>query len=41
MVVYGYRPSVLDKYGLGENDVLELCRHRRRGIIVARLNYYG
>jgi crotonobetainyl-CoA:carnitine CoA-transferase CaiB-like acyl-CoA transferase len=41
VVVYGYRPSVLDKYGLGEDDVLELCRHRRRGITVARLNCYG
>jgi hypothetical protein len=41
VVVYGYRPSVLDKYGLSEDDVLELCKERSRGIIVAKLNCYG
>ena len=41
VVVYGYRPGVLDKYGLGLDDVLKLCQHRTRGIIIARLNCYG
>ena len=41
VVAYGYRPSALDKYGLHEDDVLELCRHRPRGITVARLNCSG
>lgn len=37
----GYRPGVLDKYGFGEQDVIELCRDRGRGIIYARENCYG
>ncbi len=41
VVVYGYRPEVLSKYGLGSDDVLELCRSRTRGLIVARLDCYG
>jgi hypothetical protein len=41
VVVYGYRPSVLDKYGLGHDDVLKLCENRTRGIIIARLDCYG
>lgn len=41
VVVYGYRPSVLDKFGLGSDDVLELCAQRERGIIIARLDCYG
>ncbi|KIW13305.1 hypothetical protein PV08_08493 [Exophiala spinifera] len=41
VVVYGYRPEVLSKYGLGCDDVLELCHNRERGLIVARLDCYG
>lgn len=41
VVVYGYRPQVLDKYGLGSDDVLELCAKRERGIVILRLNCYG
>ena len=41
VVVYGYRPSVLDKYGLGEKDVRALCADRDRGVIIARLDCYG
>ncbi|KAK3713314.1 hypothetical protein LTR37_008506 [Vermiconidia calcicola] len=41
VVVYGYRPQVLDKYGLGTEDVLKLCAQRSRGVIVPRLNCYG
>ena len=41
VVVYGYRPNSLSKYGLGDDDVLELCKHRDRGIIIARLDCYG
>ncbi|KAH8804485.1 CoA-transferase family III domain-containing protein [Xylogone sp. PMI_703] len=41
VVVYGYRPEVLSKYGLGYEDVLELCQSRNRGIIIARLDCYG
>lgn len=41
VVVYGYRPGALDRYGLGHEDILELCKHRDRGIIVLRLDCYG
>jgi hypothetical protein len=41
IVVYGYRPQVLDKYGLGSEDVLELCSARKRGIVILQLNCYG
>ncbi|KIX06703.1 uncharacterized protein Z518_04679 [Rhinocladiella mackenziei CBS 650.93] len=37
----GYRPGVLDKYGFGEKDIIELCSSRERGIIYARENCYG
>lgn len=41
VVVYGYRPSVLNKYGLGSEAVLKLCEQRKRGVIILRLNSYG
>lgn len=37
----GYRPGVLDKYGFGEKDIMELVQHRSRGIIYVRENCYG
>lgn len=37
----GYRPHVLDKYGFGEKDILDICKERERGIIYARENCYG
>ena len=41
VVVSGYRPAVLDKYGLGESGILELTKNRGRGIVFARENCYG
>lgn len=41
VVVEGYRPGVLDKYGFGQQGIIELCKERRRGIISARENCYG
>ena len=41
VVVQGYRPGVLEKYGFGRDDILELCKHRERGIIYARENCFG
>jgi hypothetical protein len=41
VVVTAYRPYVLDKWGFGENDIMELCKDRERGIIYARENCYG
>ena len=39
--VQGYRPGVLDKYGFSQEDVLDLCKTRERGIIYVRENCYG
>jgi crotonobetainyl-CoA:carnitine CoA-transferase CaiB-like acyl-CoA transferase len=41
VVVSGYRPGVLDKYGLGLDDLLKLTEDRERGLIVVRENCYG
>ena len=41
VVVQGYRPGVLDKYGFGQDGIIELCRDRNRGIVSARENCYG
>jgi hypothetical protein len=41
VVVSGYRPGVMEKYGFGPEDILELCKNRPRGVIVARENCYG
>ncbi|XPT02981.1 hypothetical protein M3J09_012084 [Ascochyta lentis] len=41
VVVQGYRPGVLDKYGFSPDDLLELTKHRDRGLIVVRENCYG
>ncbi len=41
VVVSGYRPGVLEKYGFGHEAILEMCRSRERGIIVIRENCYG
>lgn len=41
VVVQGYRPGVLDKYGFGQDGIVELCKGRNRGIISARENCYG
>lgn len=41
VVVTGYRPNVLDKWGFGEQDILNLVKERSRGIIYARENCYG
>jgi crotonobetainyl-CoA:carnitine CoA-transferase CaiB-like acyl-CoA transferase len=41
IVVQGYRPGVLDKYGFGQMDIIKMCENRGRGIISARENCYG
>jgi crotonobetainyl-CoA:carnitine CoA-transferase CaiB-like acyl-CoA transferase len=41
VVVSGYRPGVLDKWGFGKDDILKLCEGRERGIIYVRENCYG
>lgn len=41
VVVQGYRPGVLDKYGFSLDGLLELNKDRERGLIVVRENCYG
>lgn len=41
VVVQGYRPGVLDKYGFSPEGLLELTKNRERGLIVVRENCYG
>ncbi|KAF3040578.1 hypothetical protein E8E11_004069 [Didymella keratinophila] len=41
VVVQGYRPGVLDKYGFSPDGIVELVKNRERGIIVVALNYYS
>ncbi|KAH6970324.1 putative L-carnitine dehydratase [Fusarium avenaceum] len=39
--VTSYRPSALDKFGFGVDDIFNMCKTRERGIVVVRLNSYG
>lgn len=41
IVVQGYRPGVLDKYGFSLDGLLDICKDRERGLIVVRENCYG
>lgn len=41
VVVSGYRPGVLDKWGFGKEGVLRICEGRGRGVIYVRENCYG
>lgn len=41
VVVQGYRPHALDKWGFGVENILEVCKTRSRGIICVQENCYG
>ncbi|KXT01944.1 hypothetical protein AC578_2565 [Pseudocercospora eumusae] len=41
IVVEGYRPSVMEKYGLSRKDIFELVKDRERGMIHVKENCYG
>ncbi|OCT52283.1 putative alpha methylacyl-CoA racemase [Cladophialophora carrionii] len=41
VVVQGYRPGVLDKYGFSQQGIIDLVKDRERGIISVRENCYG
>ncbi|EXJ66289.1 uncharacterized protein A1O5_10441 [Cladophialophora psammophila CBS 110553] len=41
VVINGYRPGVLDKYGAGYEDVSKIAKDRGRGIIYVRENCFG
>jgi hypothetical protein len=41
VVIEGYRPHHLDKYGLGKENLLKAAKKRGRGIVYIRENCYG
>lgn len=41
VVITGYRPGVLDKWGFGQEGIIKICEGRERGVIYARENCYG
>jgi hypothetical protein len=41
VVLIGYRPNVLDKYGFSKQDILNMVKDRQKGIIYAQENCYG
>ena len=41
VVIEGYRPGVMEKYGLGREDIFNLVKDRDRGIIHVKENCYG
>ncbi|KAI8883519.1 alpha methylacyl-CoA racemase [Backusella circina FSU 941] len=41
VVIEGYRPYHLDKYGLGKDNLLAAAKKRGRGIVYIRENCYG
>ncbi|UPX13366.1 uncharacterized protein EKO05_0003876 [Ascochyta rabiei] len=41
VVVQGYRPGMLNKYGFSPGGLLELTKNRERGLIFVRENCYG
>ncbi|KAH9478543.1 Acetyl-coenzyme A transferase nodX [Psilocybe cubensis] len=41
VIVDGYRPGAMEKWGFGKNDILELFKGKERGIIYLRENCYG
>lgn len=41
VVVNGYRPGSLEKFGFGSEDIIEIVKSRPRGIISVRENCYG
>ena len=41
VILTGYRPNVLSKYGFGKQDILDMVKDRSTGIIIAQVNCYG
>nr|KMM66414.1 CAIB/BAIF family enzyme [Coccidioides posadasii RMSCC 3488] len=39
--VSSYRPEVMEKWGFGADQIMEMCKDRSKGIIVVRLNCFG
>ena len=41
MILIGYRPNVLDKYGFSKQNIFDMLKHHSTGIIYAQENCYG
>ncbi|KAK1216289.1 hypothetical protein PQX77_021098 [Marasmius sp. AFHP31] len=41
VVIDGYRPGVMEKWGFGKDDIIRMTKHRVEGIIYVRVNCYG
>ncbi|KAF8151903.1 CoA-transferase family III domain-containing protein [Pholiota molesta] len=41
VVVDGYRPGVMEKWGFGKDDILDMFKDKEKGVIYARVNCYG
>ncbi|KAL0058515.1 hypothetical protein AAF712_014809 [Marasmius tenuissimus] len=41
VVIDGYRPGVMEKWGFGKDDIIRMTKHRAKGIIHVRVNCYG
>ncbi|KAJ3564761.1 hypothetical protein NP233_g8079 [Leucocoprinus birnbaumii] len=41
VVIDGYRPDVMKKWGFGKEDILDMVKGREKGIIYAHENCYG
>lgn len=41
VILIGYRPNVLDKYGFSKENILDMVKDRLTGIIYAQENCYG
>lgn len=40
VVIDGYRPGVMDKWGFGKDEILEMFQGREKGVILARENCF-
>ena len=41
VVLIGYRPNILDKYGFSKQDILDIAKDRQQSIIYVQENCYG
>ncbi|ESK89133.1 CAIB/BAIF family enzyme [Moniliophthora roreri MCA 2997] len=41
VVIEGYRPGVMRKWGFGKEDILKMVEHRDKGIVYVHENCYG
>ena len=41
VVVDGYRPGVMAKWGFGKEDILKMFEGKKKGVVYVRENCYG